>query len=169
MSSQCATPLFLSNKTIGRCTWALPCGPVPSSSSNSSTVGPRQPQMTNPYSQQRGVELVRNPTPITFSDYPPNICHSETYPSADTAPSKPENLTRINPPLRTKYSPSPTSSSLPRTPSTTATSTTTPSSKSDVPSQGLPGRSSPVRETRGAPKPKRQQVRFLQRSPQPRM
>ena len=63
-----------------------------------------QPQMTNPYSQQRGVELVRNLTPITFSDYPPNICHSETYPSADTAPSKPENLTRINPPPPTKYS-----------------------------------------------------------------
>ncbi|KAK7849573.1 hypothetical protein CFP56_002686 [Quercus suber] len=87
--------------------------------------------MTNPYSQQLGVELVRNPTPITFSNYPPNTCHFETYPSADTMPSKPENLTRINPPSPTKYSSSPMSLSPPRTPSTTTTSTTTPSSKSD--------------------------------------
>nr|POF06187.1 hypothetical protein CFP56_27264 [Quercus suber] len=117
--------------------------------------------MTNPYSQQLGVELVRNPTPITFSNYPPNTCHFETYPSADTMPSKPENLTRINPPSPTKYSSSPMSLSPPRTPSTTTTSTTTPSSKSDVSSPEPPGCLSPVRETRGALEPKRQQVCFL--------
>ena len=89
--------------------------------------------------QKKWSEVARNPTPITFSDYPPNTCHSETYPSADTAPSKPENPTRFNPPPPAKYSPSPTSSPPPRIASATATSTTTPSSKSDAPSPGTAG------------------------------